>query len=633
MRRPWLVAAVLALPLVCVVVPALVVYSHIAYDLPRRLDAEARAAAMAPLRAAVDGRTIPKASHPALDRRLPETGTVVVSLWSGGRRLVRLAGRGRTAAAAIDDAATQLAVDPALLALDAQARSEARLQVDVLAAKAPLITRFKATASLGLVAGLDGLGVRVAGQEYTLGADELAELKLLSAVTPIPMVREFRVGLELTHADAELARRASLGPGAYGLARREYFRFRADSFVEPPAQRRGEAPLPLSRGLPPAPSLGAANLRAAAIAGGAYLQAHIAQNGRYVYSVDLTTGNATDPNDLRGEYSLPRHAGTSYYLAELYGETKDPLLRKDLERALDHLVMLIEQGGCSGQTPAGKAYACVVDKGQRQTNMGSTALAVVALAEYRLGTGDPRYDPTLLALLEWILSLQRKDGRFAHLYDVPKRSADWKQTLLYFDGEAALALARGYHIFKDERMIRAAERALDALVGWYDFFAGGFFFGEEHWTCIASEAAWPYLTHDRYREFCADYAAFLRTQQFRPGETPAQPDLAGAYSETPFVVPHNTPVGSRSEAMISAYLLTTYHRKPDPAIRAQVLAAVGYLLGQQIRDDHMWNVTAKDALGAMPSSTIDRTVRIDYVQHACSAMLRAIPLLDLEGAK
>ncbi len=32
---------------------------------------------------------------------------------------------------------------------------------------------------------------------------------------------------------------------------------------------------------------------------------------------------------------------------------------------------------------------------------------------------------------------------------------------------------------------------LDWLVNWYDFFMGGFFYGEEHWTCIAAEAAYP----------------------------------------------------------------------------------------------------------------------------------------------
>jgi hypothetical protein len=33
-------------------------------------------------------------------------------------------------------------------------------------------------------------------------------------------------------------------------------------------------------------------------------------------------------------------------------------------------------------------------------------------------------------------------------------------------------------------------------------------------------------------------------------------------------------------------------------------------------------------LGGMPGSPIDRTVRIDYVQHVCSAMIRASEFID-----
>jgi hypothetical protein len=33
-------------------------------------------------------------------------------------------------------------------------------------------------------------------------------------------------------------------------------------------------------------------------------------------------------------------------------------------------------------------------------------------------------------------------------------------------------------------------------------------------------------------------------------------------------------------------------------------------------------------LGAMPGSPIDRNVRIDYVQHVCSSLIRAVPLLE-----
>ena len=71
--------------------------------------------------------------------------------------------------------------------------------------------------------------------------------------------------------------------------------------------------------------------------------------------------------------------------------------------------------------------------------------------------------------------------------------------------------------------------------------------------------------------------------------------------------------------------IPTVYGDPDvpEAIRRQVLAAMHYVLGQQIRPESSWDVAAEaKGIGGMPGSPIDRTVRIDYVQHTCSAMIR-----------
>ena len=253
---------------------------------------------------------------------------------------------------------------------------------------------------------------------------------------------------------------------------------------------------------------------------------------------------------------------------------------------------------------------------------------MVALAEYRRATGDPRYDDLARRLAEWILFMQRSDGSFAHLYDIRQARKNEELQLLYFSGEAALAMARMYLVVGDKRYIDAARRALDNLIDWYDFFVGGFIYGQEHWLCISAEAVWPALKDDRYRAFCDGYAGFLRDQQIGPGDFPDQEDLVGGYGVTPFVMPFNTPAGSQSEAMISAYLLGKYHGRPSAAIRGQVLSAMHYVLGQQIRAESSWDVARADAIGAMPANPIDRNVRIDFVQHTCSALIRSVELIE-----
>jgi hypothetical protein len=102
---------------------------------------------------------------------------------------------------------------------------------------------------------------------------------------------------------------------------------------------------------------------------------------------------------------------------------------------------------------------------------------------------------------------------------------------------------------------------------------------------------------------------------------------------TPFVMPHNTPAGSHSEARISTYLLGTYHQQPSAALRREILETLHYLLRQQIRPDNDYAVVAKaNGLGGVPTSPVDRMVRIDYVQHVCSAMIRGVPLAEEEAA-
>ena len=277
---------------------------------------------------------------------------------------------------------------------------------------------------------------------------------------------------------------------------------------------------------------------------------------------------------------------------------------------------------------------CVLDRGERVGNLGSTALGVVALAEYQRATDDPRFQALAVRLTEWILWMQRPDGSFRHLYDVGKGVADDKTMLLYFSGEASLALARMYAVTGDERYARAAERGIDWLVDWYDFFVGGWLYGEDHWTCIAAEALAPYKQKAGWRDFCDGLARFWGESQSHPGDYPDQPDLVGSHNLTPFVMPQNTPAGSHTEARISTYLLGQYAGHPSARLRADIMETLGYLLGQQVGPHNDFAVVpVARGQGGIPTNPTDRMVRIDYVQHVCSAMLRGADLLDPPPAR
>ena len=623
-RRRLALAATFVLPSAVLLVLSSWVKARYRIEAPERLGPEARAAAIAPLRAVLEGKQPARPDHPELERALDHQGPVVVNVWRLGKRVARVAGRGERIADAVVDAAGKLATAVASLPLDV--RVTTRIQVDVVAARGPILLEMPALSLFALSGGVDGIGVETAGNEdHLLLPDELAREKLLHSKNPIAFIPDFNLGLDRKRADKLLA--GGIPKETWQTLDRRYYRFRSDSFVEAP--KRVGAPIQLTRGTPPGPPLTAVTLRDGAVAGGRYLVAHLAENGRYVYETNLYSGRSSDPRRAR-PYSLPRHAGTTYFLAELYRHTGEEFLREPIERAFRHFAELVEEGGCSGSTPAGARFACVHQKEDRYAGLGSTALAVVALVEYRRATGETTYDDMARAMTEWILYMQRPDGSFAHRYDVKAGVKDEESQLLYYSGEAALALARMHAVHGTPRYRDGAERALDWLVGWYDFFAGGFFYGEDHWTCIAAEAAWPALKDDRYRDFCDGYADFLRRQQFAEGDFAEEmDDLAGVYGVTPFVVPNNTPVGSRTEAMLSTYLLDRHHGRDNQPLREQILRSMRYALRQQVRPegDFAWSAAAQP-LGAVTASSIAPDVRIDYVQHVCSAMMRTAAILD-----
>ena len=622
-KRRLALVLVWTLPSLIFLSTAAFVYTTYRIPPPVRLDDAQRTAVAATVRAALT-----QAPEVPCTIDAPVEDVLGVTVWSKGRPVVRHNGTGDTVGAAANDVAAKLRAAAIVKAMAPEDRDAARIQIDVITGTAPLggIEAYAVPGIAEMLAinpGVEGIGTVIAGNRVVLLPHELVAAKVLAAKRPSNALPDFAMGIDLQRIGSLLAARAGLNTT---VAPDQLFRFRTDTFVEPPLAMRPAPPIRLYRGIPAPPPLSAKTLREAALAGGRFLVAHLATNGRYIYEHELSTGQQTDPM-RSSNYSMPRHAGTTYFLAELYRITKEEWLREPIERAFAHLAELLAKGNCGAKLPDGTEIDCVLDRNETVAQLGSTALAVVALAEYQRATGDTRYLPLATKFSSFLLFMQRPDGSFRHLYDPAKKEPDDKAELLYYSGEASLALARMYIITKDERYATAARKGLDWLVHWYDFFMGGFFYGEEHWTCIAAEAVYPTADNPEYKDFCHGYGAFLRAQQPVPGEHPDQDDFAGAYNVTSFVPPYNTPAGSRTEAMISAYLLGKHHGDPDPEVRAQIRAALQYALGQQIRPESDFNVVGA-GLGGMPGSPIDRNVRIDFVQHVCSAMIRASEWID-----
>ncbi len=575
-----------------------------------------RAAVMKGMRLVLEGGDRFYAPGAGKDLGRRSVGPVWVSVFRAGQPVISEECTGDTVRAALVECNGKLQAAVHRLGWSAADRAAARIKVDVTTAEGPLPAWPKVALALGVVPGVDGLGVRLDGREARLLPDELLSADLLNGYRLLERYGEIRTGLHVPRAVTVLARRLDVDGAAWARASKRFFRFRTDTFVEPFAPAGGP-PLAVVRGAAVSePRLDRETARAAAIAGARYLVRHQQPDGSYTYVYETVHDAA-----LTSDYSLPRHFGVTSFLAEAFGATRDPAIGVAVRRAL--------VWGESRVHPActDEATACVAPPDANVADLGSTALALVAVAEYRSHVNDPGVDGLAHRLAGFLLRMQRPAGDFAHYYRLREGRPDPTTKLPYYDGEATLALVKAYRQYRDPRYLEGARRGLDWLTKvQYRHFAGRFFYGEDHWTCIAAGAAWPDLRDPAYETFCRGFAAFVRRQQFQPGEHP--PELRGAYGFTPFLVPHNTPTGSRTESMISAYLLGRSHGRPDERIRGQVREALRFLLQQQLQPDSCYLCAdpARAAGGFLESPTA-RHVRIDFVQHAGSALLRGGEIL------
>ncbi len=385
-------------------------------------------------------------------------------------------------------------------------------------------------------------------------------------------------------------------------------RFRSETLLTP-INGEGAAQTVL-RGNTPFPP-GPEGWKTTATAGGDFILRQLKPDGRFHYQYFPYSNRHT----RGGAYSLPRHSGTVYALALLYGETGAERFKKGAEKAIAWLdkKMPSRCGDIEGAS-------CV---GKKKADLGSTALTLVGMLEYQRRTKDSRYAGIARKLLRYVLHLQQPSGDFWHVYDLKKKAIDRSHRLMFFSEEAALALVMAHEVLGDAEYLAAAERALNFLTGpkYEGFFLGRFIYGADHWTCIAAEEAWPRLKHPQYLDFCEGYAAFIRRLQYQPGEFSAA-DFVGHYGFSGFMVPQAAAAGF-TEAVISTHDLARHHGTPSAALEQQVALALDALAREQVRPDNAWLMPAPEAAyGGIRRSLVEGEIRIDFTQHAASALIR-----------
>ena len=352
----------------------------------------------------------------------------------------------------------------------------------------------------------------------------------------------------------------------------------------------------------------------------AYLARGVDAEGRFRYLVDAIHDQSL------GGYSWPRHGGATYFLAQAAALFDDATFRyaclRSAARLRDDMMK-----SCG-------ANRCIADGDD--ANVGSAALALIAFSEIVRTGADASYRRPAVELARFLRSQQRPDGELMHEFDLATGKPVDVQ-YMYFTGEAALALARAHRITGDPEDLHAASRALARLSGrGWSFFGSRYYWSEEHWTCQAVADLWERAPDPDALAFCLRWHEYQQRLQHDEGDSPFDAD--GSFGFGPFVTPRVTPSSSRGEAAAAALEVmkkdasagagnAAEHARTVELLDQELRRALAFVARAQLRPGPRHLFAHPDEVrGAFPGSAIDLQLRIDYVQHAGSMMIRWLEL-------
>jgi len=357
-----------------------------------------------------------------------------------------------------------------------------------------------------------------------------------------------------------------------------------------------------------------------------YLVRWCGPDGKFRYRVHLDPRVEPSPR-----YNVLRHAGAIYALGMYHGACPNEQVRSTLVRAGEFL-----RRECIAAVPGRDDLLAVWSPPELvlrdeplQAKLGGTGLGLVALLMVERAAPGTTPPDELRKLGQFLVWLQKEDGSFYSKY-IPAEGGRWDEwTSLYYPGEAALGLVMLHDQEPSPVWLETAAKALGHLArtrqGTDDVPA-------DHWALIATARLMPVF--DRYsmpvsRELLVQHAVqicegMLSNQKPRPDDS----TLAGCFTGDG----RTSPTATQVEGLLAALeFLPEEERELRARIEEAVARGLAFLLRAQVTSgEHVGGVPR--AIGPLAGdfrlSDVEGfnrragEIRIDYVQHATSAMMQ-----------
>lgn len=356
-----------------------------------------------------------------------------------------------------------------------------------------------------------------------------------------------------------------------------------------------------------------------------YLASLCGEDGRFRYQGHLDPQVVYPPT-----YNELRHAGAIYALAQYCEQLPDGEAREAALQAAKRAAGFLRER-CIGPVNNNRNLQAVWSSAEivgepipRQAKLGGTGLALIALLSVE--RIEPGFTPLeqLRGLGQFLVFMQKSDGDFySKFFPDTGRNDAWQS--MYYPGEAALGLLMLHAADPSPQWMRAATRALDYLAHSTPRDVAT---QPDHWYLLATckllsdagnEVPPPQrdLLLHHARRVCRD----MMSDQSRQVDDPM---ISGCFTPDG----RSCPSATRLEGLQAALIFL-------PANEPDLRVSIEYSVHQGTRFLLRCQVTEGPHAGAFPHvmqgyrpqspATAEAAdpgeIRVDYVQHALSAML------------
>ena len=377
-----------------------------------------------------------------------------------------------------------------------------------------------------------------------------------------------------------------------------------------------------------------ANLNESIDIGVLYLKRNCNENGRFVYrrhrDRDVNYGS---------KYNLLRHSGTIYALAGYYKRRPSKELSGLLVRTVEYLRTFIEP--VTNAMPDTLAIwtfpnrlGFIGPENSPYAKLGGSGLGLVALTSVEAIAPGTVPLEELRGLDRFVVFMQTPEGHFHSKHHMQLGyTTEWFS--LYYPGEACLGLLMLHDMDPDPRWLEAAARGLGYLARTRK---GNDNVPADHWALIATEKLLPKLGEMTElsvgRRDLIDHATQILTVMLAQQKTKGRDsDLIGSFLDDA----RTTPTATRLEGILAALRFLPADMANMRALlkRASDLG-IAFLVRHQIREGPLRGGIPR-AARYLPKTRKNEKfnkrvgeVRIDYVQHALSAMMDYLDLVTKE---